>query len=322
MKTFFSLLRVMVVMAFCQSAAAGNIDTRDYRQLDFADAMRKVEGVLSWHSSNSGMQQFDIRYIGTGDPSASCVNPDYQQVTIAEAYEFAGVANSLPLGELRIEITGSDGNGGSRELLVLAERKIDDLPVVASTYRDYSSFDYATASSKFVDQYLGWYETNRDVERYSLTYTDPTTGAVKVLTATNRTDLRNQLDALGAGNYQFELELFYTDGKFNSRFVALNKLPVDVTTPSVDLQLAWTLPTQREDGSTLASQDIAGYEVYMTMIDGNNVTTDQVLSVSDASQTSLLLADLTTGQYHLAISAIDTNGLKSQLSDVVSYTVN
>lgn len=323
MNKFVSLLRMITVMAFCQSAAAGNLITKDLRQAAFADAVREVEILLSSQSSNLGVKQFDLRFIGIADASVDACSPQgYQQVSIAEAYEFAGVASNFPFGQVRVEIMGADGNNVKSELLVLVDKQLDSLPVSSATFKDYSSLDYTTASSSFIDNYLGWYEKNRVVDHYTLTYKDPVTGAVKTLTASVNTDLRGQLDALPAGAYEFKLEAVFDDGKVSSRFIAMNKLAVDVVPNTVDLQLAWNLPTQREDGSVLATQDIAGYEVYMTMIDSNNVATDQVLSVDGAAQTSLLLPDLSTGQYHLAISAVDSNGLKSQLSDVVTYTVN
>lgn len=91
------------------------------------------------------------------------------------------------------------------------------------------------------------------------------------------------------------------------------------TTPVTQTaQLTWTIPTTRADGTALAVSELAGYEVYYTNDSGSVSVT---LSVSGASTVSTTVASLTTGNYYFSISAVDSTGLKSALSSVVTYTV-
>jgi hypothetical protein len=78
--------------------------------------------------------------------------------------------------------------------------------------------------------------------------------------------------------------------------------------------IGWAAPVQRVNGSALASGEIANYEVYWTRtID----TRSGVIKVKGASLATALEV-FTPDTYHFAISAIDTKGLKSPLSSVVS----
>lgn len=322
MKYLVKLLRCLLIIGVCHNTAA-DVVTKDLRQLAFSDAVKQVEYLLAWAASNQNYSQFLIRYVGSDDASStSCSSGAYLEATINEAYEFAAVANSLPLGEVRLEIAADDGTGAGKEWLILVNRSVDTMPVTSVTYKDYTNLNYSTASDKLTGDLMGWYETNRTVDHFTLSYKDPATGMVQNLSGNTGSDFQLPLDKLGAGSYEFEMTVYYPDGRQESRFLALNKLPTDVLPSTVSLQLSWSLPTQREDGTALDVQDISGYEIYMSRIDSANTVTDQVVVVSGANQTNLTLPDLGAGQYHLAISAIDTGGLKSQLSDVVSYTVN
>lgn len=322
MKYFFKLLRCLLIIGVCHNTAA-DVITKDFRQLSFAEAVKQTEYLLSWSAANLNYSQYRIRYIGADNAaSTSCSAGAYQETSIYKAHEFIDVANTLPLGEVRIEISASDASGVGKEWLVLVNREVDSLPTGSVTFKDFSNLNFSTASDNLIDGVMGWYQDNRSVDHYTLTYLDPVSGTSQTVTGITNTDFRSTLDQLSAGSYEFEVSVFFTDGKQADRYVALNKLPGDVAPTTVSLQLSWSLPTQREDGTTLDVQDISGYEIYMSRIDSANTVTDQVMVVSGANQTSLMLPDLSTGQYHLAISAIDTAGLKSQLSDVVSYTVN
>lgn len=322
MKTCIKIIMSVVILLAGQVALAG-IVTKDYRQVQFASALKEVESWMSWHSANMNINQYVIRYIGVDQSgSAACGIDSYQEIIINDAYEIAGVANSLPIGEVRLEMVGESANGIVKQWLVLLNREIDAQPVRAFTYKDYSTLAYSAARDQLVDNLLGWYEANRTIDHYNLTYVDPVSGSSQVVSASTNTDFKLVLDGLAAGNYEFKVDVVIAGGNTLTRFVAMNKLPGDVVPTSVDLLLSWNQPTQREDGTAIDVQDIAGYEVYMTKIDANNNATDQILAVADAAQTSLTVPGLTSGQYHLAISAIDSGGLKSQLSSVVTYTVN
>jgi hypothetical protein len=78
--------------------------------------------------------------------------------------------------------------------------------------------------------------------------------------------------------------------------------------------IGWTAPAQRVNGTALPLSEIANYEVYWTR------TVDSRSGVIKVTGTSLATAleVFTPDTYHFAISAIDTKGLKSPLSSVVS----
>ena len=92
-------------------------------------------------------------------------------------------------------------------------------------------------------------------------------------------------------------------------------------TPAVNLTC--TPPTTRENGAALALNEIAGYEFYQT-IDAGAATTLKVNGPT-CSTTALPLLTPRAAPYVIgyAVSAVDTNGLKSALSKalVVNITV-
>jgi len=85
------------------------------------------------------------------------------------------------------------------------------------------------------------------------------------------------------------------------------------------LTLAWNIPAEREDGKAIALSEISGYELYYTV---EELNVDQTIVINGATQTQYKLEDIAPGTYHIAISAIDNNGLRSRLSDPVTVEVN
>lgn len=78
--------------------------------------------------------------------------------------------------------------------------------------------------------------------------------------------------------------------------------------------LSWTAPLTRENGDSLSMGEIAGYEVvYGTSAD----TMDQALAIGDASVDELLVDQLSEGTWYFAMRTLDTDGNRSQLSEVV-----
>lgn len=83
---------------------------------------------------------------------------------------------------------------------------------------------------------------------------------------------------------------------------------------------SWSIPTAREDGSPLTPSEIQGYEIYFYK-NGTPQNQGTVISIGDPAATSYTTGTLTAGTYYFAISAIDTNGVYSQMSNYVSVTV-
>lgn len=83
------------------------------------------------------------------------------------------------------------------------------------------------------------------------------------------------------------------------------------------LQLMWTAPSAREDGSPLSLSELQGYElVYYS--DQNNI--EKVVNINGGSSQQYELVLDTPDTYHFAVAAIDSKGVKSELSEAVSYT--
>ncbi len=80
--------------------------------------------------------------------------------------------------------------------------------------------------------------------------------------------------------------------------------------------LNWTPPTARSDGSTL--QNLAGYHIrYGTSADalGN------LVNVTNPGLATYVIENLSVGTYYFAITAYDSNGQESDLSNTVSKTI-
>lgn len=84
--------------------------------------------------------------------------------------------------------------------------------------------------------------------------------------------------------------------------------------PLYGVTISWNAPVTRTNGKPLVATDIATYEVYWTREVDTKAGT---LSKPRTTQSTLFYV-LTPDIYHFAISAVDTKGLKSPLSKVVS----
>lgn len=80
--------------------------------------------------------------------------------------------------------------------------------------------------------------------------------------------------------------------------------------------LSWTPPTQNSDGSAL--EDLAGYQIsYGRSADDLG----QSISVTNASVSTYVVENLTTGTWFFAVSAVNARGISSPLSNVASKTI-
>lgn len=86
------------------------------------------------------------------------------------------------------------------------------------------------------------------------------------------------------------------------------------TAPANTALLSWTAPLTRENGDSLAMGEIAGFEVVYGNSEDN---LDQSVAIGDASIDELLVDELTEGTWYFAIRTLDTDGNRSQLSEVV-----
>jgi hypothetical protein len=82
-------------------------------------------------------------------------------------------------------------------------------------------------------------------------------------------------------------------------------------------KLSWTPPTEREDNTPLPENELQGFEVLW----GTSQTNlDQTIFVPVGTNEYMVTA-LTEGTWYFAVKAVDTDGLESGLSAVVSKTI-
>lgn len=94
--------------------------------------------------------------------------------------------------------------------------------------------------------------------------------------------------------------------------------PTSITYP---VQLNWTPPSTRADGSALVASELTGYRIYYSL-EGTSASEDTVVPVSGGATTSLTITLTAAGTYAFAITAVDQNGLESSLSTPVLIAVN
>lgn len=78
------------------------------------------------------------------------------------------------------------------------------------------------------------------------------------------------------------------------------------------LDLSWTAPTQREDGSALAASEIAQYRIALSL-NGNALTMIEV----PGSATAYTFVETLKGKYCARIATVDADGLVSDFTSPV-----
>ncbi len=90
-------------------------------------------------------------------------------------------------------------------------------------------------------------------------------------------------------------------------------------------KLSWEAPVERVDGTPMSIDEIAEYRLYYN-VDGPVDTASKIVTLEAFQTTHGLTLDLTPRAenyvVNFAISAVDTNGAESALSETVSKTFN
>jgi fibronectin type 3 domain-containing protein len=90
--------------------------------------------------------------------------------------------------------------------------------------------------------------------------------------------------------------------------------------------LSWNPPVENSDGSPLAASELESYRIY---IGSDQTNLDDFIEI-DASnhfdsytvEYSNAVISGVAGTYYLAMTAINTDGIESALSEIISLTVN
>lgn len=83
--------------------------------------------------------------------------------------------------------------------------------------------------------------------------------------------------------------------------------------------LSWSKPSINEDGSILS--DLMGYQIYYGQTSQLTTENSQSTFVSDPDQTSYALSGLSPGTYYFAVTAFNSDGSESGMSNEVSKTI-
>lgn len=83
--------------------------------------------------------------------------------------------------------------------------------------------------------------------------------------------------------------------------------------------VSWVAPTTRANGDPLQLSELAGYRIYYGTASDS---LDQIVEITDPSTTEEVIQGLEPGKtYYFAVTAYDTEGIESALSQVVSKAV-
>jgi hypothetical protein len=134
---------------------------------------------------------------------------------------------------------------------------------------------------------------------------------------------RLDLSSLDSGNHSRELyaDLYSADGQVQqnnfSSFVvaqAATPPPAEPGSRTSDITVEWTAPSQRENGDYLSISELKGYEIYYTTdISGKSA----VINVKGGHTNKYDIDDLPADIYYFTMSAIDNEGLKSRMTDII-----
>lgn len=108
-----------------------------------------------------------------------------------------------------------------------------------------------------------------------------------------------------------------SDGSITRSLAAFSIAVAAPTQPtSRNATLSWTAPTRNSDGSTLTN--LAGYRIHY----GSSASVlAQTIQISNAGITTYVIENLAPGTYYFAVKAYSSGGTESELSNVVSKTI-
>jgi hypothetical protein len=130
-------------------------------------------------------------------------------------------------------------------------------------------------------------------------------------TATGR--LTGTPTAADLGTYS-NIVISVTDGAADATLAPFSVTVVATATGSATL--SWTPPTQNADGSLLAN--LGGYRIYWGTAQGNFANS---VTVNNPGLTSYVVDQLTPATWYFATTAVNSAGLESGRSNIVSKTV-
>jgi hypothetical protein len=105
-----------------------------------------------------------------------------------------------------------------------------------------------------------------------------------------------------------------SDGTASATLAAFTVTVTSIGTGAATI--SWTPPTQNSDGSTLT--DLAGYRI----VYGRSETVlDRSISVTNASLSTYVVENLSSGTWYFAVSTVNGQGVSSSPSNIASKTI-
>lgn len=119
----------------------------------------------------------------------------------------------------------------------------------------------------------------------------------------------------------YYVEIQSSDDKVTSNKAFVKGVAPSETKPPGTVKLSWAPPQTREDGSSISMGELAGYKIGYFK-EGESVQKAKSITVDDGGTTELVIKNLTSGvRYYFFIKSMDTNGLESSSSPLVSTIV-
>jgi len=85
-----------------------------------------------------------------------------------------------------------------------------------------------------------------------------------------------------------------------------------------NMDLSWTAPVARTDGTPLSLADINGYRIYYGASAGNYT---ESADIADGTARSATVTDIPVGTYHVVMSTYDVGGRESGYSSSIIKTI-
>lgn len=97
--------------------------------------------------------------------------------------------------------------------------------------------------------------------------------------------------------------------------IAYNSTAQELPIPPTQITVSWSMPVERENGDLLLVTEIAGYELY-------NDCQEDPETIVGGETTSFTLAIALPFSCSFSVKTVDSDGLRSNLSDSITVTFN
>ena len=100
--------------------------------------------------------------------------------------------------------------------------------------------------------------------------------------------------------------------------VTITIFGTDETNTTANVELSWVAPAEREDNTSIALSEIAGYKIYYGSTQGQHPNS---VTIDDGSATGHTFQNFTAGTYYFVVTTIDTEGRESQFSTEIMIAI-